>query len=267
MVGQWHAPRTPYPFDQAESRDARGIDQRGALVIRAIFFDLDDTLVDDTISTEACAEAVARELASDRGLAPADLAKAYLDAAIAFWEGLEPGAKHSREVGIRRTMWRAALHSLGVEDDALAAALAARYDAVRAERVEYYPDAVPVLTRLHGKYRLAIITNGFAETHKARIAPLQLGRFFDHVLMAGDLDMVKPDPAIFRHAMSLLNVGPSESVMVGDRYNRDVTGAQAVGMHAIWMNVRAEQLPEGAAPPDAVIAALSELPAVLSRLP
>jgi putative hydrolase of the HAD superfamily len=265
MVG--HRVYTPYPFDQAESRDARGIDQRGALVIRAIFFDLDDTLVDDTISTEACAEAVARELASDRGLAPADLAKAYLDAAIAFWEGLEPGAKHSREVGIRRTMWRAALHSLGVDDDALASALAARYDAVRAERVEYYPDAVPVLTRLQGKYRLAIITNGFAETHKARIAPLQLGRFFDHVLMAGDLDMVKPDPAIFRHAMSLLNVGPSESVMVGDRYNRDVTGAQAVGMRAIWMNVRAEQLPEGATPPDAMIATLSELPAVLSSFP
>jgi putative hydrolase of the HAD superfamily len=234
-------------------------------VIRAIFFDLDDTLVDDTISTEECAEAVAREVAGGRGLAPADLAKAYLDAAIAFWESLEPGASPSRGDGIRRTMWRAALRSLHVDDDALAAALAERYDAVRAERVEYYPDAVPVLTRLHGRYRLAIITNGFAETHKARIAPLQLGRFFDHVLMAGDLDMVKPDPAIFRYAMGLLDVLPSESVMVGDRFNRDVIGAQAAGMRSIWMNVRAEALPAGATPPDAVIATLSELPAALSR--
>lgn len=236
-------------------------------MIRAIFFDLDDTLVDDTISTEECAEAVAREVAGGRGLAPADLAKAYLDAAIAFWEALEPGAPSSRVDGIRRTMWRAALRSLNVDDDALAAALAVRYDAIRAERVEYYPDAVPVLTSLHGRYRLAIITNGFAETHKARIAPLHLGRFFDHVLMAGDLDMVKPDPAIFHYAMGLLDVGPSESVMVGDRFNRDVTGAQAAGMRSIWMNVRAEPMPAGATPPDSVIATLSELPAALTRLP
>jgi putative hydrolase of the HAD superfamily len=163
-------------------------------------------------------------------------------------------------------MWRAALHSLAVDDDALAAALAARYDAIRAERVEYYPDAVPVLTSLHAKYKLAIITNGFTETHKARIAPLQLGRFFDHVVMAGDLNMVKPDPAIFRYAMGLLGVGPSESIMVGDRFNRDVTGAQAAGMRAIWMNVRAEPLPAGANPPDATIATLRELPAVLTAL-
>jgi len=235
-------------------------------VIRAIFFDLDDTLVDDTISTEECAEAVAREVAGGRGLAPADLAKAYLDSAIAFWEGLAPGSPPSRGDGIRRTMWRAALRSLGVDDDALAAALAVRYDAIRAERVEYYPDAVPVLTSLHGQYKLAIITNGFTETHKARIAPLQLGRFFDHVVMAGDLEMVKPDPAIFRHAMGLLGVGPSESVMVGDRFNRDVTGAQAAGMRSVWMNVRSEPMPAGANPPDAVITTLSELPRVMTAL-
>jgi 2-haloalkanoic acid dehalogenase type II len=235
-------------------------------VIRAIFFDLDDTLVDDTISTEECAEAVAREVAGGRGLAPADLAKAYLDAAIAFWEGLEPGASGPREVGIRRTMWRTALKSLHVDDDPLATKLAERYDAIRAERVEYYPDAVPVLTSLHGRYRLAIITNGFSETHKARIAPLQLGRFFDHVVMAGDLDMVKPDPAIFRYAMALLDVPPDESVMVGDRFNRDVAGAQAAGMRSIWMNVRAEAMPACAKPPDAVIASLAELPAALAGL-
>ena len=66
--------------------------------------------------------------------------------------------------------------------------------------------------------------------------------------------------------MTLLDVGPEESVMVGDRFNRDVTGAQAAGMRAIWMNVRAEPMPAGANPPDAVITTLSELPAALVRL-
>lgn len=235
-------------------------------MLRAIFFDLDDTLVDDTISTEHCAELVARELAADRGIAPADLAKAYLEAAIAFWEGLGPGTNRPPKGGIRRTMWSRALKSLGVDDRALAAALASRYDAVRAERVEYFPDAVPVLAGLHGAYRLAIITNGYSETHQARVAPLELGRFFDYVVMAGDLDMAKPDPEVFRYGMRLLAVSPEESIMVGDRFNRDVAGAHAAGMRAVWVNPHGDPLPAGARPPEAVIASLRELLQALARI-
>lgn len=235
-------------------------------MLRAIFFDLDDTLVDDTISTEHCAELVAQELAADRGIAPAELAKAYLDAAIAFWEGLGPGAGRPPEGGIRRAMWSRALQHFGVEDAELAAALARRYDIIRAERVEYFPDAVPVLARLHNRYRLAIITNGFTETHKARVAPLELGRFFDHVVMAGDLGFVKPDPAVFHHAMRLLGVTAQESVMVGDRFNRDVEGAHAAGMRAIWVNPHGEPAPAGARPAEAIIASMRELPLALERI-
>lgn len=235
-------------------------------MLRAIFFDLDDTLVDDTISTEHCAELVAQELAAGRGIAPADLAKAYLDAAIAFWEGLGPGARRPPKGGIRRTMWGRALQSLGVEDPALAAALARRYDAIRAERVEYFPDAVPVLARLHGTYRLAIITNGFTETHEARVAPLELGRFFDHVVMAGDLEMVKPDPAVFHYAMRLLGVTADQSVMVGDRFNRDVEGAHAAGMRAVWVNAHGDPQPPGAQPAEAVITSMRDLPKALERI-
>lgn len=235
-------------------------------MLRGIFFDLDDTLVDDTISTEHCAALVAQELVADRGIAPAELARAYLDAAIAFWEGLGPGAGPPPEGGIRRAMWRQALQQFGVEDDELAAALARRYDIIRAERVEYFPDAVPVLARLHKRYRLAIITNGFTETHKARVAPLELGRFFDHVVMAGDLGFVKPDPAVFHHAMRLLGVAAHESVMVGDRFNRDVEGAHAAGMRAIWVNPLGEPAPAGARPAEAIIASMRELPQALERI-
>jgi 2-haloalkanoic acid dehalogenase type II len=235
-------------------------------MLRAIFFDLDDTLVDDTISTEHCAELVARELAVDRGIAPADLARAYLDAAIAFWEGLGPGGGRPPKGGIRRAMWRRALQTFGIDDIALAGALARRYDAIRAERVEYFPDAVPVLAGLHSHYRLAIITNGFTETHEARVAPLELGRFFDHVVMAGDLDMVKPDPAVFHYAMRLLEVTADESVMVGDRFNRDVEGAHAAGMRAVWVNPHRDPTPAGARPAEAVIASMRELPQALEHI-
>lgn len=235
-------------------------------MIRAVFFDLDDTLVDDTVSLEQCAEQAARELAPDRGVSPVDLADAYVDAAINFWTHLGPGSPKPASGAIRPMMWRSALQRYGVDDESLAARLAHRFDELRVERVEFFPDALPVLNALHGRYRMAIITNGFAETHEQKIARLGLERFFDRVILAGELQMAKPDPAVFIHAMELLDVTPDVSVMVGDRYDRDIEGAHAAGMRAIWIRCRGEDIPPGARPPDAIIPSVGALPAALADL-
>ncbi|HEV2037147.1 MAG TPA: HAD-IA family hydrolase, partial [Candidatus Eremiobacteraceae bacterium] len=211
--------------------------------IRAIFFDLDDTLLDDTISSERSAALVAAELAGDRGISPDQLAVAYMEAAMGFWEQLSPGAPKPPAGAIRPTLWRAALGRYGIDDPDLAKRLAARYDAVRIERVELFPETLPVLHALHGRYKMAIITNGFAETHEAKIARLELARFFDAVVLAGEMELAKPDPAAFQHAMDALAVSAAESVMVGDRFDRDIVGAQAAGMRAVWVNSRNETMP------------------------
>src|SRR5579872_4338458 len=144
------------------------------MAIRAIFFDLDDTLLDDTESSEHAAQIVVRELAGDRALDPATVAHAYIDAAIEFWEHLEPGAPKPPSGEIRPSIWRKALARFGVHDAALAERMARSYDALRLERVELFPETLPVLHQLHGRYKLAIITNGFAETHEEKIARLEL---------------------------------------------------------------------------------------------
>jgi len=234
--------------------------------IKAIFFDLDDTLINDTESSEHWAEVAARDEAGHLGLDPKDLAEAYLHAAIDFWERLEPGAGRPLPGDIRPSMWYEALKSRGVDDRELARRAAKHYDAIRLEGLELYPDAVPVLKQLHGRYHLAIITNGFAETHEKKIEHLGLVKFFDNVILAGEMDLIKPDPAVFRHAMEVADVGPEESVMVGDRYNRDILGAHAAGMRAILIKVWDEPIPNGARPPEATIDSIGELPQALAQL-
>ena len=234
--------------------------------IRAIFFDLDDTLLDDTESSGHAAEVVAAELLGRYDVDPADIAQAYLDAAIEFWETLEPGSRKPPAGAIRPSIWRRALASRNIDDKDLAERLARRYDALRLERVELFPETLPVLHQLHGRYKLAIITNGFAETHEQKIARLELARFFDTIILAGEIELIKPDPSVFRHAMQAANVGPGESVMVGDRFARDIVGAHAAGMRAIWVNVRGETVPAGARAPEATIASIAELPAAIASL-
>lgn len=206
------------------------------------------------------------EVSPDLRLDANKLAVAYVESAIDFWESLEPGAPPPKAGDIRPSMWRAALRRYGVDDAGLASRIARRYDELRIERVELFPEAVKVLQALHGKYKMAIITNGFAETHDVKIARLELGRFFDHVILAGEMQLVKPDPKIFEHAMNLVGVTPDESVMVGDRFNRDIVGAHAAGMRAIWVNVRDETPPMDARPADATIVNIGELPTALGEL-
>ena len=234
--------------------------------IRAVFFDLDDTLVEDTLALEHCAEAAVREISPDLGIDPNALAVAYVDAAIDFWESLEPGGAPPASGDIRPSMWRNALRRFGVDDSALAGRIAQRYDELRLERAELLPGAVPVLRALHGRYKMSIITNGFAETHDVKIERLELRRFFDHVILAGELRLVKPDPKIFKHALKLTGVTAGESVMVGDRYGRDIIGAHPAGMRAIWIQMRGEHVPPGGREPEATIESIAELPQALARL-
>ncbi len=163
-------------------------------------------------------------------------------------------------------MWRNALRRHGVDDRELARRLAYRFDALRLDGVAYFPDVLPVLKVLHGKYVLGIITNGFAETHAEKIARLELDKFFDHVLLAGEMALAKPDPQIFARAMQLAGTSAEQSLMVGDRFERDIRGAQDAGMRAIWVNVRGEATPPGLRPADAAIDSIAQLPAALRSL-
>lgn len=234
--------------------------------IRAIFFDLDDTLLDDTISSERSAALAASELASGRGVAAETLAVSYMREAMHFWETLEPGAPKPPSGAIRPRLWRAALRSHGIDDADLAHKLAVLYDTIRIERVELFPETLPALHRLHGRYKMAIITNGFAETHEAKIARLNLAHLFDAVILAGEMELAKPHPAVFEHAMNELRVDARESVMVGDRFDRDITGAHAAGMRAIWVNSRRETLPAGSRAPEMEIPSIADLPDAIVKL-
>jgi putative hydrolase of the HAD superfamily len=81
------------------------------------------------------------------------------------------------------------------------------------------------------------------------------------------MGMVKPDPEIFRHACRTLGSEPARTAMVGDRYDRDVTGAAEAGLFTVLIDIHAIPLPDGAAPPDAVVDALDEVLGVLPLAP
>jgi FMN phosphatase YigB (HAD superfamily) len=85
----------------------------------------------------------------------------------------------------------------------------------------------------------------------------------DAIVTSHGVGWQKPHRRIFERALELAKVAPAEAVMVGDRLDADVWGASRLGIRTVLRRTSHEQ-PKLDATPDAVIDDLAELPAVLS---
>jgi HAD superfamily hydrolase (TIGR01549 family) len=234
--------------------------------IDTVLFDLDDTLHDDTHAFTSAAEEVAREIALEHNVDALALKAAYIAEAHGFWHRLSTEQLRTRLTGLRQTMWTAALARVGIHDAGVADRSAQRYNEYRKKYFTVFPGAFDVLRALRDRgMRLGILTNGFSETHREKIALLQLGEYFDAIFIADEVGMIKPDPLLFAHACTTLGSAPARAAMVGDRYERDIRGALDAGLYAIWLNIRRETLDAGLPPPNAVCESIVAVPALLER--
>jgi putative hydrolase of the HAD superfamily len=227
--------------------------------IEIVLFDLDDTLHDDTYAYHNAAEEVAREVAAEHGIDALALKDAYIAAAEGFWHRLSADDLKVKLASLRASMWQSALESVGAGDDPeLARRSAERYNAYRIKYFTLFPGAIDLLRALRDRgIKLGIVTNGLSETHREKIALLQIGEYFDAIFLSDEVGMVKPDPLLFAHACHTLGGAPARSAMVGDRYDRDIAGAMEAGLYTVWLNVRGEELPPGAPPPDATCSSIA----------
>jgi HAD superfamily hydrolase (TIGR01662 family) len=130
------------------------------------------------------------------------------------------------------------------------------------------PDAMAAVRALHGSYRLGVLANQQRWIREA-MARDGLDRFFDAWAISAEIGSEKPDPGIFRHALSQAGVAAERCVMVGDRLDNDIEAAKAHRMRTVWLlrgEAPDEPTPEQLAVPDAAVRSLTELPETLERL-
>lgn len=120
-----------------------------------------------------------------------------------------------------------------------------------------FEDVLPTLGRLQSRFRLGSVSNGVADLQVIGIA-----HYFETSVAAHRVGCAKPDAAIFHAACSALGVAPEEALYVGDDPQLDVEGAQKAGLRAAWIN-RIELGPDRVLPahirPDGVFGNLYEL--------
>jgi 2-haloalkanoic acid dehalogenase type II len=124
--------------------------------------------------------------------------------------------------------------------------------------VVLYDDVRPALERLAGGYRLFAISNGNAD-----LAAIGLGDFFEASLSAREAGMLKPDRRIFARLLDHAGLSARDAAHVGDDPECDIEGARDAGLVPVWLNRDAIAWPRASARPALEIATLGELPEVL----
>ena len=101
--------------------------------------------------------------------------------------------------------------------------------------ISLFPGVIPLLERLRATFALGIVTDGYMVMQEKKLAALELGHFFDTIVMSDRLgkEFWKPSTRPFELALQELNVRGTEAVYVGDNPLKDFLGARQLGMEAI----------------------------------
>lgn len=247
--------------------------------LRAILFDLDDTLVPERPAIVAGYGAIA-----DRVWGASDDERTMLlhETARTVWLAGRPTAYVKRvHFSLGEALYGEFI-ATGPEPDALRAfvprlhaeafeavlpehaqgsspALVALWKARRMQALAPYDSTRAVLDHWSQRLPLALVTNGASRLQHAKLQATGLADYFHTVVVSEEVGIGKPDPRPFQVALQRLGLAPDEVVMVGNDAGRDVAGAQAASIRAVHV-VRDGDRPATA---DAV-SDLCELQAVLT---
>ncbi|AEK72073.1 hydrolase [Thermococcus sp. 4557] len=193
-------------------------------MIKVVFFDLDDTLVD----TSRLAEMARRNAIENmvrHGL-PVDFDTAYQELLELI---SEYGSNFSRHFDylLRRL-------DLPSNPKWVAAGVIAYHNTKFAYLRTVKGVRRVLLDLQRAGYRLGIITDGNPIKQWEKILRLELDAYFDEVFISDYLGVKKPHRKIFEKALRKMKVEPHEAVMVGDRLYSDIYGAKQVGMKTVW---------------------------------
>lgn len=195
--------------------------------LRAVFLDVDDTLVDFERAARA---SLAATLGADVDY--------DLWCTLDYFRRFESGELDFQEMlDLRMADF---LAMIGRDDDVAGAAeFEAQRSAALPLHYALYDDVLPCLDALRARgLLLGLITNNIASHQRHKIATVGLADSFDAVVISGEVGAAKPDPAIFEHALAMLAVDAGAAMHVGDNLVADAHGARDAGMFGVWLDRR-----------------------------
>lgn len=193
-------------------------------MIKAVVFDVDNTLVDFVRFKDAAIDAAIHAMID-----------AGLDMTVAQARARIDEIYRRKGIEYQQVFDDFLTETLGSIDYRILANGIIAYRRAREGVLVAYPHVNVTLLRLvRMGLRLAVVSDAPRLQAWMRLAQLGVDAFFDVVVTFDDTGRRKPAPEPFQRALELLGVAAEEAVMVGDWAERDIVGAREIGMHTVF---------------------------------
>lgn len=201
--------------------------------IKDVFFDLDHTLWDFEKNSALAFETVLKK--HNIAVNIPDFIAVYVPINLEYWNKYRKDEISQIELrfGRLKDTFDAINHRI---DDATIVLLSEEYIHYLPKFNHLFEGAIEILDYLKPKYKLHIITNGFAEIQDNKLNNSYITSYFTTITNSEMAGVKKPNPLIFEHALAKANTKKGNSIMIGDCIEADVQGAINAGIDAIFFN-------------------------------
>lgn len=210
-------------------------------MLKAIFFDMDETLCGTSQADKAAGQKFAAwiqqtypQVSDPKAFLQRYLQGVYkkLNAEFPQLVALLPDENAFR-CGLIQTI----LAENGIHIDAEQAQQAQHYfDSARMGAFTFFPGVKEMLTDLRKHYKLVVITNGPIFSQHPKLKATQMDEWVDHIIVGGEEPEEKPAASIFQKALNLVDIKPEEALHIGDSLTADIAGANNMGILSVWVN-------------------------------
>ena len=210
-------------------------------IITDVFFDLDHTLWDFEKNSALAFETIFKkyqiEIDLDEFLAH------YVPINLKYWEMYRTEQITQMQLRYGRLKDTFDLIQYQIDDDKINF-LSDKYIYYLPKYNHLFDGTIEILEYLTPKYKLHIITNGFAEIQNNKLNNANISHYFQTITNSEMAGVKKPNPIIFQHALDKSKAQKESSIMIGDCMEADIYGAIHSGFDAILFNEHKKPIPE-----------------------
>lgn len=205
-----------------------------------LFFDLDNTIWDfNSNSFDALYVALDKLQLLDLIGSYDAFFKIYSEVNENLWELYRHGLITKKVLSVQR--FEESFEKHGTPLSISGAIVNATYLTEMPLQTKLVDGARKVLDYLHGRYDMAIITNGFKEVQYDKIIKSGLSKYFRKIFISEEVGAQKPKKEIFEYAIKSMNAPKNSSLMIGDSWDADIVGAMNFGIDQIYYNPKIDR--------------------------
>ena len=205
---------------------------------KALFFDIDDTLLNYRQSSRAALERTCHCF-------EIPYSEAVFNAFIGIDDKLWMAQKHGEHTveDVLRLRFPALFEHLRL--GAYTPAFSPTFEAHMADECAMESHAAEIIRHVSGKYKLFAASNGILRMQEKRMAKAGLAEHFEALFVSDNIGHEKPNPAFFDQCLERSKLRPEEILFIGDSIEADMQGAYNSGIAACWYNKKGKPHPEG----------------------